>query len=136
MKLKEAMIKMMDGNKVTRKPWIGSIYFIMNKETHKVESYKPHLVVFQFNEEIMISDGWKIDNSEDTYYFYDIIPFLQQGYKAWMKDWNEDSYIYYDESNKYLVILKMEYFSYMPDFESFTADDWVVLDKNFMTSVV
>lgn len=124
MKFSEAMIQLQAGYKVTRQSWIGSMYFVL--EDKSVKSYQPKLSAYTYDEDIMISDGWIVEGKEEEFKFYDIIPYLQAGLKAKMKEW-KDSHIYYDNAKKFLVIHTMDVFPYVVDFTSFVAQDWVVL---------
>lgn len=122
MRFNEAMEKLQAGEKVTRSPWLGSIYFMLDGKD--VKSYQPKLGAYIYNEDIMVSNGWEVQGVEGEHKFYDIILYLQQGAKARMKDWKE-SYIYLDNTMKGLAIHSMDIFPFTPDFESFTAQDWV-----------
>ena len=121
---KDAMLHLEAGGKVTRKAWVGSLYFKL--EGAEVKSYEPTAAVYQYDENIMISDGWIVENNEGKFKFYDIIPFLQDGLKAWMEDW-KDMFIYYDAEAKTLILFSMKLFRYAVDFDSLVAKDWVVL---------
>lgn len=123
MNFSEAMEALQQGAKVTRKPWSG-IYFVMDGE--HVRSYQQKLGVWNYDEDVMISDGWIVDGVEGEHKFSDIITYLQQGKRVWLKGWNE-AYIQYDRQAQYLVSSFMDNFPYTPDFESFTATDWVTL---------
>jgi hypothetical protein len=122
MKFCEAMIKLKNGAKVTREVWKEKIYFLMDGEN--VKSFRPKLTVYFYNEDIMISNGWMIDNIETNYQFCDIIGYLQHGSKAKLKDW-KDMYIYFDHNTNDLVCHSMETFSFTPEFNDFVAEDWV-----------
>lgn len=122
MKFSEAMEKLKSGSKVTRQPWAQGVYFLMQGD--EVKSFQPKLSPYIYNEDIMVSDGWLIDENPDKYKFCDIIPFLQKGSKAKLKAWNE-MFIYLDASTKSLVVHSMDAFPFLPDFESFVAQDWI-----------
>lgn len=122
MKFNEAMEKLQSGVKVTRQPWAGSIYFLMDGSD--VKSYQPKLGPYIYNEDIMVSGGWQVEGIEGEHRFYDIITYLQQGFKARINDWKE-SYIYFDNTIKGLAIHSMDIFPFVPDFDSFVAQDWV-----------
>ena len=127
MKFCEAMDLLRDGAKVTRQPWKGSMYFIMKGDD--VKCFQPKLSNYLYNEDIMISEGWIVEHKDGLISslpmsFCEIIPELQNGCKAWLEDWN-DSYIYLDNSTRQLVVFRMEMFPFIPDFESFTAQDWI-----------
>jgi len=77
-----------------------------------------------YNDDIMISDGWLVEGDENEYSFCEIIPFLQKGAKAKLKEWDE-TYIYLDRQAKQLVVHSMDHMPFIPDFESFTAVDWM-----------
>ena len=124
MKFNEAMEQLQQGNKVTRQPWAGSVYFLL--DGNDVKSYQPKLQPYAYNEDIMISDNWIVEGIEGEHKFYDIINYLQQGFSASMKDWKE-SYVYFDESAKGLVIHSMDIFPFVPDFSSFVSQDWILL---------
>lgn len=126
MNFQEAMQAMEGGKKVTRKAWFSKAYFV--KEEDKVKSYQPELTAYQYDESIMLSNGWEIEK-EGNYKFYDIIPFLMQGKKARYKEWPKDSYITYDPNQRYLVFYQMTPFPYAINFESFTANDWMIVEE-------
>lgn len=124
MKFCEAMDKLKGGSKVTRQPWQGSVYFII--QDGDVKAMQPKLLPFAYSEDIMVSDGWEIVGSEEEYTFCDVIPLLQKGEKAKLKEW-VNTYIYLDPSNKMLVIHSMDVQPFIPDFDSFIAQDWIEL---------
>lgn len=124
MKFCEAMDALTSGSKVTRQPWKGGVYFFIIDGD--VKSFQPKLAPYIYNEDIMVSDGWKISGQEGEYKFCDIIPFLQKSCKVYMKDW-KDTFVYFDIQTKGLVIHSMDIFPFIPDFESFVAQDWIIL---------
>lgn len=125
MKFCEAMEKLKNGAKVTRQPWKEGVYFLIQGDD--VKSFQPKLAPYIYNEDIMVSDGWLVDGQSDEYKFCDIIPFLQQGTKAKLKDWNE-TFIYLDRGTKGLVVHSMDAFPFIPDFDSFVAQDWIEIN--------
>lgn len=96
-------------------------------ENGDVKSYQPKLAPFVYNEEIMVSDGWTVDGIDGEFAFCNIISYLQQGAKARFKDWKE-MYIYLDHSVKGLVVNSMEVFPFIPQFDDFVAQDWMVIE--------
>lgn len=124
MKFCEAMDLLKSGSKVTREPWVGVVYFLMVESD--VKAYQPKLTHYAYNEDIMVSDGWIVEGQEESYKFSDIIPFLQKGLKAKLKDWDE-MFIFLDRTTKLLAIQSVENFPFTPDFESFIAEDWIEL---------
>lgn len=127
MKFNEAMDAMTKGAKVTREPWRKSVYFVMEEDNH-VRSYQVCLDHYQYDEDIMVSTGWIVEDLEGTFKFSDIIPYLYQGRKAWLSDWTKEMWIYYGAIEKYLIIRQMKSFPYAPDFDSFMAEDWLVVE--------
>lgn len=125
MKFCEAMEALKNGSKVTRHPWRGGMYFLMVDKD--VKSFQPKLVPYVYNEDIMVSDGWEVEGKEEEYSFCDIIPFLQQGLKAKLKEWKE-TYIYLDKQSKSLVVASMDVLPFLPDFDSFIAQDWMIVE--------
>lgn len=126
MQFNEAMEALQKGIGVTRKQWVGSIYFKID-HSGNVLSFQPKVIPYTYSENIMISDGWVVEGLEGEHRFYDIISYLLQGKKAHLTDWPTTSYIQYDRTQKYLFYSSMDVFPYSPDFESFTATDWIVL---------
>lgn len=124
MKFSEAMEAMLKGSKVTRQGWVGSIYFVY--ENGNVQSYQPRIAPYQYDEDIMVSEGWKIKGEEDSYKFHEIIDPLMKGKSAYKEEW-KDNYIYYDETFCSIGLFSMDNMKYTPTFESFTATDWVIL---------
>jgi hypothetical protein len=125
MKFCEAMDKLKAGAKVTRHPWSQGVYFLM--DGNDVKSYQPKLSPYNYNEDIMVSDGWFVDDHEEEMKFCDIIPFLQNGSKAKQRDWKE-MFVYLDQSARSLVVHSMDIFPFIPDFDSFTAQDWIEVE--------
>jgi hypothetical protein len=125
MKFCEAMDKLKSGAKVTRDPWKQGVYFLM--DGNDVKSFQPKLAPYVYNEDIMVSDGWLIDGKEEEFKFCDIIPYLQQGSKAKLKEWKE-MFIYLDQSIKGLVVNSMDIFPFTPQFDDFVAQDWVEIE--------
>ncbi len=124
MKFSEAMEKLKSGSKVTRHPWRDGVYFMM--VNGEVKSFQPKLSPYIYNEDIMISDGWLIEGEDKEYKFSEIIPLLLQHKKARLKDWKE-TFIFFDSQTKSLVVHSMDTFPFLPDFESFIAQDWIEL---------
>ncbi|HHF7341028.1 TPA: hypothetical protein ACPSKZ_000705 [Legionella anisa] len=125
MKFSDAMEQLKLGYKVTRESWKDGIYFLM--QDNDVKSFHPILKPYIYNEDIMVSYGWRVDNSEQEMKFVDIIPLLQAGGCAKMREW-KDSYIYFDRQEGRLILRAMEQFQFMPEFEAFVAEDWVVIE--------
>ncbi len=125
MKFCEAMDKLKSGAKVTRDPWKQGVYFLM--DGNDVKSFQPKLAPYIYNEDIMVSDGWLIDGKEGEFKFCDIIPYLQKGYKAKLKNWKA-MFIYLDQSIKGLVVNSMDIFPFTPQFDDFLAQDWVEIE--------
>ncbi len=122
MKFCEAMELLKAGCTVTRERWKGSIYFVL--QGNDVKSFRPALTNYVYNEDIMISDGWLVEEDDKQHSFCDIISLLYQGKKAKLADW-KDAYIYLDRETKQLVLYSMEMFPFVPEFEAFNADDWI-----------
>lgn len=125
MNFKEAILQLENGYKVTREQWVGSIYFILENEN--VKSYQPRVDKFGYDENIMISNNWLVDEVEGVFMFYDIIQYLLDGKKARRRDWPEEKYIFYGTADKALLLHSNEEFPYLPSFESFNATDWVTV---------
>jgi len=125
MKFCEAMEMLKTGSKMTRSVWTGSLYFLLDKDGKGISSYQPRFLDYSYDEDIMISDGWMVEGQESTMLFCETIPFLEDGKKARMADW-DDAYIYLDRGEKKLVIYSMQPFPFVPDFASFAANDWMI----------
>jgi hypothetical protein len=125
MKFCEAMEKLKSGSKVTRHPWKDGVYFRL--DGNDVKSFQPRLSHYLYNEDIMVSDGWLVEGDEKEYNFCEMIPLLQNGSKAKMKDW-KDQFIYLDPNEKVLVINSMDIFPFTPQFNDFAAQDWMEIE--------
>lgn len=125
MQFSEAMKFLKGGARVTRQEWIGTVYFVL--EENNVNSYQPILNVYNYTDDIMISDGWLVEGQEGEFHFYDIIPFLSAGGKAKLKDWKE-SFIYLDKTTSNIISHSMDVRPYVPNFQAFISQDWVVLN--------
>jgi len=118
----EAMDLLKNGAKVTRGVWKGSLFFSMEGE--EVLAYQPRFLDYTYDESIMVSDGWQVEDESQEYTFCEIIPFLNDGKKARLAEW-KDSFIFLDRSSGKLVLHMMDSFPFVPEFESFMATDWV-----------
>ena len=131
MKFDDAVKEMVNGAKITRKPWYGQIYFKFETVDGKegIHTYQPKLAHYTYNEDIMASDGWIVEGVEDKeWMFYDIIQFLQSGKKARLNTWNKECYIQYDPASQGLIYFSMEILPYTPGFDSFVAQDWMIVN--------
>jgi hypothetical protein len=122
MKFCEAVQSLKAGKKITRNSWKGSIQFLM--DNGDIKSYQPRLTNFLYNEMIMVSTGWLVEGEEQPHDFCDIVSLLIQGKKAKLPEWDEE-YIYLDKETRHIVFYSMEMFPFIPDFDSFTAQDWI-----------
>jgi len=118
----EAMDLLKNGAKVTRSVWKGSLFFSMEGE--EVLAYQPRFLDYTYDESIMVSDGWQVEDESQEYTFCEIIPFLNDGKKARLAEW-KDSFIFLDRSSGKLVLHMMDSFPFVPEFESFMATDWI-----------
>lgn len=127
MKFGEAMELMKKGSKVTRLKWGQGIYFQL--VDGMVQSFESQIRVYSYDDEIMISEGWVVDDNPEEHPFYDIIPYLISGSKARLKNWKKDTYIYIEKGGRTPIIHTMERtFRVTPDLESFIASDWVEVE--------
>lgn len=125
MRFNEAMEQLKSGKKVSRETWGKKIYFLM--QGSDVKCFFPSLSVYVYDESIMISDNWLIVGDKEKYTFPDIILRLQQGAKARLEHWI-DEYIYLDRDTKELTVHRMEARAFTPDFEAFSAEDWMIIE--------
>lgn len=124
----EAMKEVIKGARVTRRPWLGTMYFERDKDNQNdIVCFQSMLAAFHYDDSIMISNDWLIEGCNEPLYFYDIVNHLQSGKKATLSTWEKDTYIYYDSVNKYLVMHQMHAMPYIPDFDSFIANDWEIV---------
>lgn len=119
----EAMNILKNGGKVTREVWKGALYFMMKDD--EVHSYQPRLLDYSYDESIMLSDGWFVEGDEKAYSFCEIIPFLNEGKRAQMEDWQKDWCIFLDKGTGKLLLRMMDSFPFVPGFDSFVATDWI-----------
>ena len=125
MKFCEAMELLKNGSKVTRVPWIDGVHFVM--KDGMVKAFQPNLSHYLYDQSIMVSDGWIIIGEEGEHNFCEIIPFLMKGKWAKMKQW-DSAHIYFDFQNKKIIIRTMQEFTYLPEPESFLAEDWIEIE--------
>jgi len=125
MKFSEAMECLKKGSKVTRKPWKDGVYFFI--VGNEVKSFQPRLTVYSYSEDIMVSEGWLVDDGKKEHSFSEIIPLLSLGSTAKLKEWKE-MYICYDFTQKALVLHSMDAFPFIPDFDSFSSNDWIEIN--------
>lgn len=122
MKFSEAVIMLESGNKITREKYKEECYFF--KDDNFVNSYVKRFEIFVLNNEIIISDDWRINTCapETSYKFYEIIDNLAKGYRAWKGHWEND-YIYFDGQS--LIKCHYEVLSTTICTEDLFAKDWI-----------
>lgn len=134
MNFKEAMELMKEGKKVGRSKWKKEFFFSLNGPL--IKSYRESMSEFVYSEDIMISEGWVIseDNNHTEkfnymkeYCFYEIMPFLLEGFLAKPKEWTED-FIFFQPNDKMLVRKSMEQYAFVPLFGDFISEDWMVIE--------
>lgn len=122
----DAMDLLSNGSKVTRKVW-EDMYFKQNgADENKVKCYHKKIDLFIYDETIMVSDGWIIENEDGEKKFSEIIPYLQKGLKAKLNSWKE-CFIYLSNEGEILV-QTMAVFPFSPSFEDFTSNDWIEIE--------
>lgn len=124
MTFSEAMELLKSGSKVSRLEWKDSIYFEMQGDI--ICSWQPVVEHYLYTEDIMISEGWMLDGFTEPQSFCAIIPYLQGGARAWMKNWDDDFFITLDPTSG-LVLHKMSLCQFQPTFADFLAIDWVAI---------
>jgi hypothetical protein len=125
MKLKDAIEKAINGSKITRKLWANDYYFqYVNNE---IKAFANIISNYIYTESIMNSDGWILDNGETDRKFHEIIIPLRRGIGARLPHW-ENSFIFYDAPTGDLLIKTVGESHFAPDFASFSADDWMVIE--------
>jgi len=129
MRFNEAVKAMKEGSKVTREQWKGSVYFqyVKSDNGKVIHTFQPKLMVYAYDEDIMGSDGWQIEGIEGEFAFCDIIEFLKSQKKARLNNWDKDSFIQYDPQSAALVYFTMEPLTFTPTFDSFVAQDWIIV---------
>ncbi|HHT9109568.1 MAG TPA: hypothetical protein ACFYDZ_00245 [Candidatus Brocadiaceae bacterium] len=122
MNFNEAVLRLKAGEKITREPWANELYFQMKEG--RVVCYQPMLDHYPYTDDIMVSEGWIVEDKMDfPMPFSEIIPMLLEGKKARMFDW-EFSYIYLDKETRGLLLHRMTELPFAPSFNDFTAEDW------------
>lgn len=125
MNFKEAMERATNGSKISRNLWKNDFYFQYVNDEIKAFSYLVSNYIY--TESIMSSDGWILDNDEKYRKFHEIIIPLMNGNKARLPHW-ENSFIFYDRASGNLLIKTIGESNFSPDFASFSAEDWVVIE--------
>lgn len=124
MKFCEAMEKLKNGSKVSRNPWKEGLYFLLVDD--EIKSFQPKLKHFMYDENIMMSEGWFVDDKKDSLKFCEIVNYLKNGSVAKKSDW-KNCFIYLDKLEKVLVLSYMDIFPFVPQFNDFLAEDWIEL---------
>lgn len=124
MNFNEAMEKLKEGKKISRNIWKDTLYYQLKGS--EIKTYQNKLDVFIYDEDIMLSNGWLLIGDTKEYSFVDLLPLLYKGAKATHKEW-EKSYFYLELVTKTLIISTIYEQSFVPDFMSFLADDWIEL---------
>ena len=125
MNFNDATIQLKAGNKITRNDWKG--IYLMIKD-NQLKSFMPLISKYQYDNNIIISDNWRVNNEPHDFNFSDIIPFLLKGKKAYRKDW-DDTFIYFEPIMKELVVSYIDESTFVPQFECFYKQDWVILNE-------
>ncbi len=128
MNFKEAMEKLESGCKISRPTWNKTYLQISNGA---LLSFEPSLTHFIYDNEIFFSKEWVIINKDDSEIwdnrFTDIVPELQKGLRAKLCDWQNDHFISLDKGTNSLVYHCTIVSSFVPDFASLIAQDWIEL---------
>lgn len=122
MKFSEAMEKLQSGSKVTREAWKNDGYFMMNE--NNINFHRKRLTSYVFNESIMISDGWMVEDIEGEFRFCDVIEYLGRGLKVKLKEWKEQ-FISVDENTRDIILHQIEPYFFTPTYQDFLAQDWM-----------
>lgn len=125
MTFEEAMTELKSGKKVTRKLYKNELFLESNSYT--IKAYRPILEPYIYDSDIMLSEDWLIDDLTGRFQFYEIVLYLQQGFKARIDGW-KNKYIYLDHSSRQLIAHYFDEFVFMPSFIDFVADDWMVIE--------
>ncbi len=123
MDFKEAVEKLEEGKKIRRREWKDeSLHIFMDK------CYREEYFPFNYTVDIMISQGWIIIGEEDTFCFSDIIKPLMEGNKVKLEEWPNDCFLEVYKGTKELFMRKISEVDFIPTFECFTSDDWMVME--------
>ena len=125
MNFSDAIDHLKSGEKITRKSWDNKIWFEMSAD--ELLSCQEHFELYQYDESIMISDGWSLLNSEteEEHSFSEIMDYLIRGFKAKLKEW-QDMYIYFCPTDRQLILSRHAYNCYTPIIDDFIAQDWII----------
>lgn len=132
MNFSEAMQRLQEGCKVCRSNAAAPLFFKL--VNNQVKCFQDSVVFYNYDESIFLSKGWEIiglefEGCKVEYAFYELMPHLQKGAKAKLKDSADwvDSYIYVDKESKTIVLKTILEHQFIPDLESLMAQDWIVI---------
>lgn len=130
MNFSEAMERLQEGSKVSRQSAKNQFFFKMVDD--EVKYFGRGISNYQYDQSIFLSNGWhivglEIEGLPVEMQFFDLIPHLKSGAKAYLKDW-KDAYIYADSSTKSLLINTVNEHPVYPDLESLMAEDWIEIE--------
>ncbi len=123
MNFNEAMEALKGGKKIARSLWLGEMYFVLYKND-SILCFRYALNNYIYDQSVLLSKGWLIDDGNKEHEFVEIIESLQKGSRAKLKEWG-DSYIFLDKTQKTLVYRTNIQHSYIPAYEDFVAIDWI-----------
>lgn len=129
MNFSDAMKELKKGNKVRRGSWEKTLYLKTFEAQGKqyVTAFSLSTNIFNFDASIILSDDWKIDNSEELHSFDKVVDALQIGKTAKLSTW-DDQYIMLDKEMNQIVFCHYEAHPFAPTFDCFRALDWSVID--------
>jgi hypothetical protein len=91
-----------------------------------VNAYHYILTNYNYSCETIVSEDWNVEGMPDEMSFSEMIPYLMKGHVARRRQW-VSSYIFMDTHIKTIVFKSLEETSFVPEFESFIANDWIEL---------
>lgn len=126
MEFSEALTELRNGKKIRRSTWNNELSYI-TIENGEVRGYTKATSSFGWDNNIILSDDWIVEDEEGFKSFPEAINALKQGKKVRLSNW-KDQHIELDTQTNQIVLKHFIYGGYSPSFECYTANDWEILD--------
>lgn len=131
MKFSEALIELREGQKITRSDWLRNDIFFQTsgkKDGHKINCFYVASTLFRYDNDILLSDDWKIEGQKGLHTFDKAVDALEQMKKISLSSWDE-KYVEKDPNSREIIVKYVDICNFTPCFKDFIAEDWMIYEK-------
>lgn len=124
MNFEKAHKELLSGKKIRRKEWESLMHMKMIDD--KVVTFKGEYSTFYQDPSILISNGWKIVDSDDkSLNFLEALEELKNKKSIRLDNWAEDCFLFIDKNQ--FAYCKPVQFDFMPSYSELCMSDWEIM---------